>query len=251
MAKTNEELNTAAAEEMAENTAVDVDITLFKEMAENGVLYGHKKSKTQPKFKPFIFTTRNGMEIIDLAKTLESVDKVSEFLNKLVKEKKTVLLVGTKPASWEALAKMSKTFNFPMIKNRWIGGLLTNFKIIYSRIEWFRKTTVDLEKGALDKYTKKERVMVSKQLDKMKIVFEGLDNFTRVPDAMLIVDTTVKAHDTALREAIIMKIPVIAIIDSDDNPEKVQYPIPANDHSKLSINWIIDRLINSISVENN
>jgi len=245
--KTKAELNTIAAEEMAESTPQnDIDVTLLKEMAEAGVLYGHKKNKTQPKFKPFIFMTRNDMEIIDLAKTLKSIDAAAEFLNKLIKEKKTVLLVGTKPASWEALEKMSKTFGFPMIKNRWIGGLVTNFKIIYQRIEYYRKTTKELEKGELDKYTKKERVVIAKRLAKMKVVFEGLDTFTKVPDAFFIVDTSVNSHDTALREAKIMNIPIIALIDSDDNPEKVNFPIPANDHSKLSINWVIDRLISLV-----
>lgn len=247
MTKNNKELNIEVAEEIAvEVGANDTNITLLKEMAENGVLYGHKKTKTQPKFKPFIFTTRNGMEIIDLSKTLDAIDKTAEFLSKLIKEKKTVLLIGTKPASWEALEKLSVKFGFPRIKNRWIGGLLTNFKIIYQRLEYYRKTTKELEKGELDKYTKKERVVIAKRLAKMKIVFEGLENFTGTPDAVFIIDTMVNSHDTALREAKIINVPVIALIDSDDNPEKVEFPIPANDHSKLSINWVIDRIISLV-----
>lgn len=103
-----------------------------------------------------------------------------------------------------------------------------------------------MEKGEFEKYTKKERVMISKKLAKLKIMFEGLDNFNKIPDAIFVVDTIVKDHDTALKEAKIAKIPAIAIIDSDDNPELVDFPIPANDHSKMSIEWIVDKILSLI-----
>lgn len=246
MSKENKELNITVVEEMAQNEASDVDIDLLKEMAEKGIMYGHKKNRTHPKFKQFIFTTRNGMEIIDLAKTVKAVENTADFINKIISEKKTILLVGTQPSSWQAVKKMSDQLGFPMIKNRWIGGLITNYKIISQRLEFFRKGTKDMEKGEFEKYTKKERVMISKKLAKLKIMFEGLDNFNKIPDAIFVVDTIVKDHDTALKEAKIAKIPAIAIIDSDDNPELVDFPIPANDHSKMSIEWIVDKILSLI-----
>lgn len=139
MTKENKELNITVVEEMAQNEASDVDIDLLKEMAEKGIMYGHKKNRTHPKFKQFIFTTRNGMEIIDLAKTVKAVENTADFINKIISEKKTILLVGTQPSSWQAVKKMSDQLGFPMIKNRWIGGLITNYKIISQRLEFLER----------------------------------------------------------------------------------------------------------------
>ncbi len=251
MAEENKELNTnvMVVEEMADKLEsasggeeADIDIDVLKEMAEKGLMYGHKKTRTNPKFRTYIFTTRNGIEIIDLTKTFKAIDSAADFLNKQLKEKKMVLLVGIQPASWEALENFSKKFSFPLITNKWIGGLITNYKNLSQRIEYFKKIQSGMEKGEFDKYTKKERVMINKNLSKMKEKFEGVKNLTKIPDVLFVVDASLKNHVTAIKEARNMKIPVVAIIDSDDNPEIIAYPIPANDHSKMSIDWIINRI---------
>ena len=128
------------------------------------------------------------------------------------------------------------------MNERWIGGLLTNFKVISARIEHFKKIQTDFEKGAFEKYTKKERVMINKNIHRMRKMFVGLENLTRLPDAMLIIDTSLKNHATALREARRLNIPVVALIDSDDNPEEVAYPIPANDSARGSITFFVDQI---------
>lgn len=248
MAKEKQELNTAIVEEIVQENVSPADLAILKEMVEKGVMYGHKKTRTHPRFKPFIFTTRNGVEIIDLDKTRQYIEKAAEFLTKILAEKKTILLVGTQPASWEAIEKLSNKFNMPLIKNRWIGGLITNFKVIYQRLEYYRKIKSEMERGEFEKYTKKERVEISKKIAKLGILFNGLDKFTKLPDVILMVDPTVKHHNTALLEAKIAKIPVIAIIDSDGDPERVDYPIPANDHAKMSIEWIVDQLISLVKI---
>lgn len=244
----NQQLNTALADEPAlkEEIIAEGDMAVLKQMAEKGVMYGHKKTRTNPKFKSFIFTTRNGIEIIDLGKTLKAIDEVAEFLKAQIAENKNVLLIGLQPASWEALETFATKFNFPRVKNSWVGGLITNFKIISQRIEKFNKMKSDKEKGLFAKYTKKEQVMIDREIERMAEMFEGFSTLTKIPDVVFIVDLSLKGHTTALREAKIAEIPVVAIIDSDDDPEAVDYSIPANDHSKMSIEWVVEKLAEKI-----
>lgn len=249
MTEDNQQLNTALVDDLAlkEEVVAEGDMAILKQMAEKGVMYGHKKTRTNPKFKSFIFTTRNGIEIIDLGKTFKAINEVAEFLKAQIAENKTVLLVGLQPASWKALETFSTKFNFPRVKNSWVGGLITNFKIISQRIEKFNKMKSDKEKGLFAKYTKKEQVMIDREIERMAEMFEGFSTLTKIPDMVFIVDLSLKGHTTALREAKIAGIPVVAIIDSDDDPEAVDYSIPANDHSKMSIEWVVDKLISLIS----
>ncbi|OGM94179.1 30S ribosomal protein S2 [Candidatus Wolfebacteria bacterium RIFOXYD12_FULL_48_21] len=239
-------ITTEAVEGMTQADEIDVDMTLIKEMADNGLLYGHKKQRTHPRFKQFIYTTRNGVEIIDLAKTSKKIDEAVAFLNAQLQEKKTVLVVGTQAASWDAVEAFAKKFGMPYVKNGWVGGLVTNFKVVGQRLDYLRKALVSIEKGEFDKYTKKERVTINRKIDKMKIMFEGLDTLTKAPDVMFVIDGSLRNHITAIKEAATLKIPVVAIIDSDDNPDLVTYPIPANDHAKLSITWLMDHIGNRL-----
>ncbi len=226
------------------------DLVIYQEMMGKGLMYGHKKSRTNPKFKQYIHTTRNGIEIIDLTMTLQALEVAIEFLKQKIKDNGLILVVATQPAAKEAVENLTKKFNFPHINERWIGGLLTNFKVLSARIEHFKKIQADFEKGAFEKYTKKERVMINKNIYRMRKMFVGLENLVRLPDALFIIDTSVKSHATALKEAKRLGIPVVALIDSDDNPELVQYPIPANDHGKMSIEWIVGRVIDGLSATN-
>jgi len=241
--------NQELAQELAESQKIEFDskiMELVREMALVGLMYGHKKSKTNPKFKQYIYTTRGGMEIIDLAQTLSALDKAVEFLKAQIKNGKTILLIAIQPAAKEAMTKFSQEFKFPSINERWIGGLLTNFKTVSRRIEYFKKIKADSEKGTFEKYTKKERSVINKSIARMETMFSGLENLEKLPDIVFIIDNSLKGHATALREAKRLKIPVVAVIDSDDNPEAVDYPIPANDHAKSSIDWIVNQLIEKL-----
>ncbi|MEK7635488.1 MAG: 30S ribosomal protein S2 [Patescibacteria group bacterium] len=243
------EANVKMAEEMAKSQVEafsEEDEKLLREMLENGVMYGHKKNKTNPKFKGYIFTNRNNIEIIDLLKTMPAIDAAAKFLKNSIKENKMILLIGIQPAAHAVIEEMAKNFNFPFVKNRWIGGLITNFKVIFQRLEYFKKTQAGIESGAFEKYTKKERVMINKSIEKMKKIFGGLERLTRVPEVLFVIDLSLKGHATAVREAKKAKIPVVAIIDSDDNPEVIDFPIPANDHAKMSIEWVINRVIEKL-----
>lgn len=234
-------------EELAASTASAEDLATLKDMMKVGLMYGHKKSKTNPKFKHFILATRNGVEIIDLAQTLSALDSLIEFLKNELKQSKSVLIVATHPAAREAIENLAKKFNFSYINDRWIGGLLTNFKVIGNRIEYYKKTKNDLEKGEFDKYTKKERVMVNRDVERMGKMFTGLENLTKLPDLVFVIDPSLKGHNTAIREARRTGIPVAAILDSDDDPNLVNWSVPANDHAKVSIEWIINKIIEKLS----
>lgn len=224
----------------------EAELSVLREMAQKGVMFGHKKTRTNPKFRNFIFSTRNGMDIIDLSKTVKGIETAAEFLKEAIVSKKTVLMVGTHPASWEALNNLALKFNFSFVKNGWIGGLLTNYKNISERLEYFKGLKSGMEKGDFEKYTKKERVMMNKEIARMQAMFDGFENLEKLPDIVFIVDTSIKGHLTALKEAKIAKIPVVAIIDTDDDPTLVEYPIPANDHSKMSIDWVVGKLVSLI-----
>lgn len=231
---------------LKDRTSEKQDLQLLEEMIKAALMYGHKKTRTNPKFKPFIFTNRNNIEIIDLNLTLDKLEQAVEFLKNKIKEKATILVVATQPAAREAIEKLTKEFNFSYINSRWIGGLLTNFNVLSKRIEYFKKVQADFEKGEFEKYTKKERQKINKNISKMKKLFSGLENLTKRPDVVFIIDPSIKGHRTAVREANRIGIPIVAILDSDDDPNLVAYPIPANDHAKISIDWLVNKIIEKL-----
>lgn len=217
-----------------------MDPMLLDEMVKAGVLYGRKKAKTHPHMRPFIFGTRNGIEILDLPKTSEALDKAGEFLKEIAKKDGLIMVVGTKPAAQDLSEEFAKKFSFPYVTKRWLGGTLTNFKTLSKRIQYYMNLKADKATGKLEKYTKKEQVEFGKIIGKMDQFFIGLERLSRLPDALFVVNAN--DHITAVREAHRMKIPVVAIMSSDTDPELAEYPIPANDNSKMSIAWMIGKL---------
>lgn len=236
-------------QELIPDSLSEKDAELIKEMMKAGLMYGHKSSKTHPKFKPYVCAVRNGIEIIDLSQTTPALEATVAFLRTKIKNKENggaVLAVATQPAAKGIIEEFAKKFNFARIGERWIGGLLTNFKAVSGRIEYFKKVQSDLEKGSFEKYTKKERLLINRNIEKMRKMFGGLENLTKLPEVIFMIDSSIKGHMTAIREAKRMKIPIVAIVDSDDNPDIVDYPIPANDHARTSIEWIVSKLANGL-----
>lgn len=236
-----ENVNNSTA--IADNGAPEatMDPMLLEEMVKAGLLYGRKKSRTHPHMKPFIFATRNGMEILDLPKTSQQLDKAGEFLKEVAKKDGLVLVAGTKPAAQDLVESFAKKFGYAFVTKRWLGGTLTNFKTTLSkRIQFYMNLKADKASGKLEKYTKKEQVDFAKQIAKMDQFFLGLERLTKLPEALLVIN--VADHMTAVREARRMGIPVVAILNTDTDPELVEYPIPANDNSRASIAWILDKL---------
>lgn len=214
------------------------------ELIENGVLYGHKKSKTHPRMKAFIFGSRNEIEILHPEKTLESLSQAGEFIKEKIATGGLPLLVATLMPAAGVVEGLAKDFNFPYVRRRWLGGLLTNFKAINERIARYQKLAEQQKSGELGKYTKKEQHQFRKEIEKLSEIFDGLINLKRLPDFLFVVDTV--SHVTAIREARKLGIPVVAIIDSDDDPAQIDYPIFASDHTRSSIVWVIEKLKEAI-----
>jgi len=209
----------------------------LKEMLKEGVHFGHRSSKWNPKMKDYIFSVRNNVHIIDLEKTREKLLEALEFMDKLKQKDKTILFVGTKVAAKEITKETAITCKMPYVTERWIGGSLTNFEAISGRLKYFRDLQNKKETGELKKYTKKEQHDFGVELDKLRRRFGGIKESTKLPDALLIVD--VSKEQGAVKEAKAMSIPVIGLCDSNADPTMVDYPIPANDDAISSLKLIL------------
>lgn len=213
-------------------------------MAKAGIFYGHKKTKTNPKMKPYIGGRRNEIELLDPEVVLKSLEKASEFIKEKIGQNGLVLFTGTKPAAKESVKALAEELKMPYVIFRWLGGTLTNFKAINQRSNYYQDLKSKIEKGELAKYTKKEQLEFAKEVAKMSRFFDGLQNLNRLPDALIVVDP--EENETAVREARKMKIPVVALLDSNDDPTLIEYPIFANDHTKSSVDWIFGKIKEAI-----
>jgi small subunit ribosomal protein S2 len=211
----------------------------LKPLLEAGVFWGRKKSNIHPKMRQFILTLRNEIAIINLEKTLKKIQEVKEFLKEKFKKGGNVLLVCTQPFSFKVY-ELIKDLNIPIVKERWVGGILTNFNVISKRIEFFKKLKQDFESGALDKYTKKEKLKIQNQLMKMEKLFGGLENFNSLPDVVIIIDPSI--HKIALAEARYKKIPVIALANVDANLSLIDYVVPGNTKNFKSVEWFLNEI---------
>ncbi|MFA5052611.1 MAG: 30S ribosomal protein S2 [Parcubacteria group bacterium] len=220
------------------------EVLLLQEMAEAGLLYGLAKSKTHPEMKSRIFATRSGTEIINLENTIKELERAAAFLKSISSSGKKIIIVGTSPAAKFAAKEFGTKLDLPYVAERWLGGTLTNFKAIEGRIKYYNKLLSDKESGALQKYTKKERVLLDKKIEKMRLLFEGLTKMTGLPGAVLVLD--VQSNKTAIREAHVTNIPVVAIINTDTDPKIADYPVSANNRLGESVKWIMNYLEDSL-----
>ncbi len=198
-----------------------------------GAHFGFVKSRRHPSAKPFIFGVKNKIEIFDLEKTQESLATALEFVKTLGSKNAQILFVGGKNEAKEAVTKVAESINMPYVAGRFIGGTLTNFPEIRKRVEKLETLVSQKEKGELGKYTKKERLLIDREIDKLREFFFGLSVMKHVPHAIFIIDA--KRESIAVKEAQKMGIPVIALCGSDNDLSQVDYAIPGNDASKMSI----------------
>ena len=208
-----------------------------------GAHLGYGKSTRHPKMQGYIFGSRNNIEIFNLERTEECLAAAEEFLKDLGRAKKTVLWVGTKPAASAAIAAIAQKLNSPYVNERWLGGTLTNFKIIETRLNYWANLEKEKEAGGLDKYVKKEKMLKIVELRKLQRMFGGIKHLKSLPDALVIIDP--KEEKTTYAEAKKKNIPVIGILNTDCDPTGVAYPIPANDNSRSAIELILSRLSNA------
>jgi small subunit ribosomal protein S2 len=208
-----------------------------------GAHFAYRRSKRHPTSAPFIFGAKSGVEIFDLEKTKTSLQETEEFVKNLAKSGKTLLFVGGKNEAREAIKKGAAKLGMPAVFGRWIGGSLTNFANIRARIDKMLDLISKREKGELAKYTKKERLLIDREVAKLEEMFGGLVSLKGIPGAMFVVDPG-KEH-IAVTEAKKEGVPVIALASSDCDFSKVDYVIPGNDASRASIAYFVDRVVSA------
>lgn len=217
--------------------------TNLDEMFKAGVHFGYSRSSRHPSMKPVIYGTKNRVEIINLEKTEEYLNKVKELLKGLSLGGKTVLFVGTKSEARDAIKNAADLLNMPYVIERWVGGIFTNFSEIKKRIARMKDLIDKKAKGELDVYTKKERLILQWEQERLEKLFGGLADMTEKPAIMFVVDP--KKEKIAVAEARKMGVPVIALMNTDCEFKDADYPIPGNDASMTSIKYILDQLVSA------
>ncbi len=220
------------------------DVTLL-DMLQAGVHFGHQPSRRHPKMEPYLYTTRDGVSIINLEKTKVALTQAAAFLREAVGSGGTILFVGTKRQAREVVLQAAQQAAMPFVVDRWIGGLFTNFSNVRQLIHKLATLKEQRAAGQLSKYTKKEQLEFEREIERLDKLVGGLGALDRLPSAIVVVD--VKHEKTAIREAALMHVPVVALCDSNVNPSGIDYVIPANDDATKSIAYITKVLVEAMT----
>ena len=202
-------------------------VVTMRQLLESGVHFGHQTRRWNPKMKRFIFTERNGIYIIDLQQTLQYVDRAYEFIRETVAHGGTVLFIGTKRQAQEAIAEQATRVSMPYVNQRWLGGMLTNFQTVHKRLQRLKDLEAMETSGEFAGRTKKEVLLLTREKDKLAKTLGGIRDMAKIPSAVWIVDT--KKEHIAVGEARKLNIPVVAVLDTNCDPDEVDYPVPGND----------------------
>ncbi|MGO8982817.1 MAG: 30S ribosomal protein S2 [Streptosporangiaceae bacterium] len=209
-------------------------VVTMRQLLESGVHFGHQTRRWNPKMKRFILTERNGIYIIDLQQSLDFIDRAYEFIRETVAHGGSVLYVGTKKQAQEAIAEQARRVGMPFVNQRWLGGMLTNFSTVYKRLQRLKELEeIDFDDVSGSNLTKKELLHLRRERDKLERSLGGIRDMSRVPSALWVVDT--KKEHIAVSEARKLGIPVIAILDTNCDPDEVTYPVPGNDDAIRSV----------------
>ncbi|GAA4626544.1 30S ribosomal protein S2 [Actinoallomurus vinaceus] len=212
-------------------------VVTMKQLLESGVHFGHQTRRWNPKMKRFIFTERNGIYIIDLQQSLSYIDRAFDFIKETVAHGGTILFVGTKKQAQESIAEQAQRVGMPYVNQRWLGGMLTNFSTVHKRLTRLKELEeLDYDDVAGSGLTKKELLMRKREKDKLERTLGGIRDMARVPSAVWICDT--KKEHIAVNEARKLGIPVVAILDTNCDPDEVDYPIPGNDDAIRSVSLL-------------
>ncbi|MBU0625679.1 30S ribosomal protein S2 [Patescibacteria group bacterium] len=215
-----------------------LQIPTLLEMLQAGVHFGHKTARRHPKMEPFIFGERSGVHIIDLDKTMSMIRKTVETIQDMAARGAVILFVGTKKQARELISKYADDCGMPYVNNRWLGGTFTNFNEVGGLVRRYHELKEMQTSGAMArKYTKKEQLRFTREIDELEIKVGGIKNMKRLPDAVFILDC--QKEKTALREAQAKEIPVIALLDTNVNPEDITHGIPSNDDAVKTIEMMI------------
>ncbi len=216
----------------------------MKELLEAGVHFGHQKERWNPKMRKFIFTERNGIHIIDLQKTVKYFEKAYDYIVNLVSNGGTVLFVCTKKQGQDIIKEEAQRCGMFYINKRWLGGTLTNFSTIRNSIRKLKTIKKMEEEGVMEKLLKKEVVKLEREKQKLENYIGGIENMNRIPDALFIVD--VVREENAVREAKKAGVPIVGIVDTNADPDLIDYPIPANDDAIRAIKLLTSRIADAV-----
>ena len=223
------------------STTQNDNSTLIQRLFSAGAHFGFRKSRRHPTVTPYLYATKDGVDIFDLEKTTSALEEAKEVLKQAGLTGKTVLFVGTKDESSKLVRAAAEHAKSPFVTNRWIGGMITNFSEIKKRINRLEALMQEKESGELErKYTKKERVLIGREIEKLSFNFAGISSLTKNPDMMLVVDP--RHDEIAVAEAVAMNIPVVAVMGSDCDASKITYPVVANDSLQASVNLLVSEL---------
>lgn len=216
----------------------------MKSLLEAGVHFGHRTRRWNPRMKPFIFTQRNGIHIIDLQQTMSRLEEGYKVVRDVVAEGGTILFVGTKKQAQETVVQEAVRCGMPYVSNRWLGGTLTNFRTIRARIDYMIRLEERQAMGDLDKLPKKEALLLTRELAKLESRVGGLREMKRLPRLLFIVDTL--HEQIAIDEATTLEIPIVALTDTNSDPFPIHYPIPANDDAIRAIKLITGKIADAV-----
>lgn len=222
-----------------------VEMTLEALLAA-GVHFGHMKSRRHPKMEPFVYATRNQLNIIDLKKTRERLEEAAAFLASVKRSGKSILCVGTKKQTHDLVRSFSKRFGTFFVVDRWLGGTFTNFPVIRSRTKYLRETSERLERGDFKGYTKFERMKIAEEMEKLEKRMGGIREMQDLPGAVLLAD--VKESGIVVREARRAGVPIVGVVDTNTDPSSIDYPIPGNDDAVSSLRFLFAVLGKSLAV---
>jgi len=221
-------------------------VVSMKDLLEAGVHFGHQTRRWNPKMKPYIFTERNGIYILDLQRTLRELDGAYRFVRDLTAKGGTVLFIGTKKQAQDTMRAQAERSGQPYVNQRWLGGMLTNFVTIRKRISRMVELETMEENGIMASLPKKEALKLRAEHEKLQRNLEGIRNMTSLPDAVFVVDT--KREDIAVAEARRLKIPIIGLVDTNADPDEVDFVVPGNDDAIRSVN-LIARVVADAAIE--
>ncbi|MDP1884007.1 MAG: 30S ribosomal protein S2 [Candidatus Moranbacteria bacterium] len=221
------------------NLAVDMNA-----MLKAGVHFGHQKSRRNPRMDEYIFGTRNGVNIIDLQKTVSKLDEAVKFIEKTVSEGQEILFVGTKKQVKKLVESGARRCASPYVIDRWLGGTFTNFSAISGRTRFLRDGEEKMKRGEYDKYTKFEQMKIAEELERLERRMGGIKNMLKLPAAIFV--TGVIEDDLAIKEAVKRNIPIVAFVDTNVNPGMIDYPIPANEDAVSSLRLMMAHIVKAV-----
>ena len=219
-------------------------VVTMKALLESGVHFGHRTNKWNPKMRPYIFTERNGIHIIDLQQTVKLLDEAYDFVRDSVSKGGTILFVGTKRQAQDTIREEAERCGMPYVNQRWLGGTITNWLTIQKRIFELERLERMRDSGQLDLLTKKEGLMVERDIERLDTRLHGLRTMKRVPDILFVID--VNREDTAVHEANLKEIPVVAVLDTNSDPKNVDYVIPSNDDAIRAIKLMVGKIADAV-----